>query len=53
MIKVKESNNVISSPALCMDRIEIQYYQDSYRNFILVSPYKKQKFINELNKRIK
>jgi hypothetical protein len=53
IISFKESNNLISSPALSMDRIEIQYSINSYNNFILISPDRKKKLINELNKRIK
>lgn len=40
IISFKESNNLISSPALPMDRIEIQY---SINNFILISPDRKKK----------
>ncbi|WP_010235558.1 PH domain-containing protein [Clostridium arbusti] len=53
IISFKESNNPISSPALSMDRIKIQYSINYYNNFILISPDRKKKFINKLNKRIK
>ncbi|MCZ8353127.1 MAG: PH domain-containing protein [Cyclobacteriaceae bacterium] len=44
---IKESNNILSSPALSFDRIEIKYKDGS----ILVSPREKEKFIQELKAR--
>ena len=45
--RIKESNNILSSPALSFDRIEIKYKDGS----ILVSPREKEKFIQELKAR--
>ncbi|MCC9296738.1 PH domain-containing protein [Clostridium sp. WLY-B-L2] len=52
IISFKESNNIISSPALSMDRLEIKYYKNSFCDSILISPDKKQEFIDVLSKRI-
>lgn len=52
IISVKESNEIISSPALSMDRLKIEYYENSCRNFIFISPDRKQEFMDTLNKHI-
>ena len=36
IISFKESNNIISSPALSMDRLEIKYYKNSFCDSILI-----------------
>lgn len=52
IVSVKDSKSLISSPALSMDRIEIKYYENSYPNFLVISPERKQEFIDTLNKHI-
>jgi len=52
IVSVKDSKSLISSPALSMDRIEIKYYENSYHNFLIISPERKQEFIDTLNKHI-
>ena len=52
IVSLKESKNLISSPALSMDRIEIKYYKNFHSDFIIISPERKQEFIDELNKKI-
>ena len=52
IVSFKESNDIISSPALSMDRLEIEYYENSCRNFILISTNRKQEFMDKLNKLI-
>ncbi len=44
---IKESNNILSSPALSFDRIEIRFGDET----ILISPKEKEKFIQELKNR--
>ncbi|MFN7705443.1 MAG: PH domain-containing protein [Chryseotalea sp.] len=44
---IKESNNILNSPALSFDRLEISYKDGS----ILISPKEKEKFIQELKTR--
>jgi hypothetical protein len=45
IISVKESNNILSSPALSFDRLEVKYIK---WNTILISPTNKEDFINHL-----
>jgi hypothetical protein len=44
---IKESNSILSSPALSFDRIEIKYKDGA----ILISPKEKENFIQELKTR--
>lgn len=43
--RIAETNNLLSSPAASLDRLEISYNQ---KNRILISPKKKQEFIDHL-----
>ncbi|EHI97378.1 protein of unknown function DUF1200 [Clostridium sp. DL-VIII] len=52
IVSLKKSKSLISSPALSMDRIEIKYYRNFQSDFIIISPERKQEFIDELNKKI-
>lgn len=45
---VSASNNSVMSPALSFDRVKIDYIQDGKAKFILLSPRKKQAFIQAL-----
>ena len=48
IVKLNKSNNILSAPALSMDRIEIIY--NPTLDYILISPLKKQLFIEALLK---
>ena len=52
IIKIKETNSLFSVPALAfsLDRIEISYYNDKYREYdsITISPKNKYEFIQDL-----
>lgn len=45
--QIKETNNLISSPALSLDRLEIKFGKNGS---VLVSPKKKEAFITQLQK---
>lgn len=52
IISFKESKSLVSSPAWSIDRLEIEYYENSRHNSILISPKRKQEFMDTLNKHI-
>lgn len=52
IVSFKESKSIVSSPALSIDRLEIEYYENSRHNSILISPKRKQEFMDTLNKHI-
>lgn len=47
--KISVSHNLISSPALSLDRLHIDYQKDGVASHILVSPKNKQAFCKALN----
>lgn len=47
--KISMSHNLISSPALSLDRLRIDYQKDGVASHILVSPKNKQAFCKALN----
>ncbi|MCU4412691.1 PH domain-containing protein [Acinetobacter sp. WU_MDCI_Axc73] len=46
--KITPTNNPLSSPALSLDRLKIDYQKDGKSKSVLVSPKDKQKFIEAL-----
>lgn len=53
ILQVKPNFDPSSSPALSLDRLQLQYKnKDGNNNFVSVSPKSKEQFIDELNRRI-
>ena len=44
----KETKNPISSAALSLDRLQIDYIKNGYRQTVLISPVHKKEFMNRL-----
>jgi len=52
IISVEEKGTLISSPAMSLDRIRINYKKKNRNKKVYISPKYKTEFINELNKLI-
>ena len=53
IISVEETKDPSSAPAISMNRLKIEYKQDEYQIVLIISPKEKQKFIDELKKKMK
>lgn len=46
--KVSKTSNSLSSPALSLDRLKVEYLKDGKSKFVLVSPKQKAQFVEAL-----
>ncbi|MEZ4357869.1 MAG: PH domain-containing protein [Eubacteriales bacterium] len=53
IISVEATKDPSSAPAISMNRLKIEYKQDEYQIVLIISPKEKQKFIDELKKKMK
>ena len=52
ILKISVSHNLMSSPALSLDRLRIDYQKNGVTSHILVSPKDKQTFCQALNQKL-
>ena len=51
IINVKKTRNPISSAALSVNRLQIDYIEDGVKRMVLISPVRRTEFLNELEER--